>query len=76
MSNVIGEILTNIVKRIESLEEEKRDIQYDIKDLYAEAKSKGIDKKALKQVIKIRKKDKVELEEQEETIKYYLDILG
>lgn len=73
---LLMKMLTNIVKRIEALEEEKKDIQHDIKDLYAEAKSKGIDKKALKQVIKIRKKDKTELIEQEETVKYYLDILG
>lgn len=74
MSN-IKETLKDIVERIESLEQEKKDVQYDIRDLYAEAKGKGIDKKALKQIIKIRKKSKEEREKQEETVKYYLDIL-
>lgn len=71
----INEILKNLVERIEALEEEKKDVQHDIKDLYAEAKSKGIDKKALKKVIKMRKMDKADREEQEETVKYYLDII-
>ena len=71
----INEILKNLVERIEALEEEKKDVQHDIKDLYAEAKSKGINKKALKKVIKMRKMNKADREEQEETVKYYLDII-
>ena len=71
----IGEILKDIVERIERLEEEKKDVQHDIRDLYAEAKSKGINKKVLKKVIKIRKMDRAERDEVEETTKYYLDLI-
>lgn len=45
------------IERIERLEQEKKDIQRDIKEVYAEAAAQGIDKKALKQVIKYRKMD-------------------
>ena len=71
----MGEILKDIVERIERLEEEKKDVQHDIRDLYAEAKSKGINKKVLKKVIKIRKMDRAERDEVEETTKYYLDLI-
>ena len=74
MSN-FGEVLRGMVERIERLEQEKKDITSDLKDLYCEAQSKNINKKALKQIIKIRKKSKKEREEQEDIIKYYLDIL-
>lgn len=75
MSEDINGILRDLVERIEALEEEKKDVQHDIKDLYAEAKSKGINRKALKKVIKLRKMDREERQEQEEAVKYYLDIV-
>lgn len=68
------EIIKDLIERIERLEEEKKDVQHDIKDLYAEAKSKGIDKKALKQVIKLRKMDRETREQLNNTVSYYLDI--
>ena len=57
--------LKSLVERIEHLEEEKRVIQDDIKDIYAEAKSAGFDTKALKHVIKLRKKSKAERDEED-----------
>lgn len=49
--------IKSYVERIERLEEEKKEIQRDIKDIYQEAKAAGYNKKALKQVIKLRKMD-------------------
>lgn len=57
--------LKSIVERIEHLEEEKKGIQDDIKDIYAEAKGAGFDVKALKHVIKLRKKSQAERDEED-----------
>ena len=57
--------LISFVERIERLEQEKKEVQADIKEVFAEAKGKGFDKKALKQVIKFRKmspEDRAEFE--------------
>lgn len=68
--------LKSFVERIERLEEEKQTIQDDIKDVYAEAKGTGFDIKILRQVIRIRKQDKSEREEQEAVLDLYLQALG
>ncbi|MEJ1161951.1 DUF2312 domain-containing protein [Prosthecomicrobium sp. N25] len=68
--------LKSFVERIERLEEEKQTIQDDIKDVYAEAKGTGFDVKILRQVIRIRKQDKSEREEQEAVLDLYLQALG
>ena len=57
-------------------EEEKQTIADDIKDVYAEAKATGYDTKIMKQVIRIRKQDKAEREEQEALLDLYLSALG
>ncbi|MGF1456487.1 MAG: DUF2312 domain-containing protein [Alphaproteobacteria bacterium] len=68
--------LKSIIERIERLEEEKAAIASDIKDIYAEAKANGFDAKILRQVIKIRKMDKHERDEQESLLDVYLAALG
>ncbi|WP_407049830.1 DUF2312 domain-containing protein [Methyloraptor flagellatus] len=73
---VAADQLRSFVERIERLEEEKKTIADDIKDVYAEAKGTGYDTKILKQVIKIRKQDKSEREEQEAILDLYLSALG
>ena len=73
---VAADQLKSFVERIERLEEEKKTIADDIKDVYAEAKGTGYDTKILKQVIKIRKQDKSEREEQEAILELYLAALG
>jgi uncharacterized protein (UPF0335 family) len=65
-----------IVERIERLEEEKKTIAADIKEVYAEAKSNGFDTKILRKVISLRKKDANELQEEEALIEVYLAALG
>ena len=68
--------LKSLVERIERLEEEKSTISTDIKTVYSEAKSHGFDTKILKTVIKLRKKDKSELEEEESMLSLYMTALG
>lgn len=70
------EQLKSIVERIERLEEEKKAISDDIKDVYAEAAGSGFDKKALRAVIRIRKLDKAERDEQDALQTMYLNALG
>ena len=68
--------LRTIVERIERLEEEKRTIAGDIKEVYAEAKGNGFDTKILRKVITLRKKDANERQEEESMIDVYLAALG
>lgn len=64
------------VERIERLEEEKKEIAEQIKEVYGEAKALGYDTKALRTVIKMRKQDRQERQEQEAILEVYLDALG
>jgi uncharacterized protein (UPF0335 family) len=68
--------LKAIIERIEHLEEEKKAIADDIKDVYAEAKGNGYDVKALRTVVRLRKQDKNERAEQEAILQTYMDALG
>ena len=69
--------LRSLIERIERLEEEKADIASDIRDIFAEAKSAGFDVKIMKTVIKLRKMNAADRDEQElllETYRKALDI--
>lgn len=68
--------LKAIVERIERLEEEKKTIADDIRDVYAEAKGNGFDVKALRTVVRLRKQDKNERQEQEAVLETYMHALG
>lgn len=68
--------LRSVVERIERLEEEKAAIANDIKEVYAEAKGNGFDTKTLRQVIRLRKQDKAERQEQEAILDLYMSALG
>ena len=68
--------LKSIVERIEKLEEERKALQEDIKDIYTEAKSAGFDTKVLRMVIASRKKDQAEWEEQQALLETYMKALG
>ena len=68
--------LRSFVERIERLEEEKKTIAEDIKDVYGEAKSMGYDTKVLRKVIAIRKQDANDRLEQEAILDTYLHALG
>lgn len=73
---VAKEQLKSIVERIERLEEEKKAIADDIRDIYAEAKGNGFDVKVLRQVVSLRKKDLTERQEQEAVRDLYMQALG
>lgn len=68
--------LRSYVERIERLEEEKKSISDDIKDVYGEAKAMGYDTKVLRKVIAIRKQDQNDRMEQEAILDTYLHALG
>lgn len=76
LTEATKEKLRQTIERIERLEEEKKEIAEQIKEVYAEAKAFGFDTKALRQVIRIRKTDRAEREEQEMVLDTYLAALG
>ncbi len=69
---VAGDILRGFIERIERLEEEKRGIAEDIREVYAEAKTAGFEPKVMRQVVRIRKMERQEREEQEALLDLYL----
>jgi uncharacterized protein (UPF0335 family) len=68
--------LKAFVERIERLEEEKKALSDDIKDVYAEAKGNGFDVKALRTVVRLRKQDPDERREHETILETYMHALG
>ena len=73
---IAADRLRSLVERIERLEEERKALAGDIKDIYAEAKSAGFDVKVLRQVIRLRRQDQAEVEEQESLLDLYKRALG
>ena len=76
VGGIAGERLRSLIERIERLEEEKRTLSADIKEVYAEAKGTGFDTKIMRQIIRIRKMDKDDLDEQETLLDIYKRALG
>ena len=68
--------LKSIIERIERLEEEKKAISDDIRDVFAEAKGNGYDVKALRTIVRMRKQDANERAEQETILETYMQALG
>ena len=68
--------LRAIVERIERLEEEKKTISDDVRDIYAEAKGNGYDVKALRIIVRLRKQDANERAEQETILETYMHAMG
>ena len=68
--------LRQFVEQIERLEEEKKALSDDIRDKFAEAKAVGFDVKALRQVLRLRKKSKTDRQEEEAILEVYLHALG
>jgi len=76
VGGIAGERLKSFIERIERLEEEKRALAEDIKEVYAEAKGSGFDAKIMRQLIRIRKRDQDELDEEETLLDVYKRALG
>ena len=68
--------LTSIIERIERLEEEKKEVAEQIKEVYAEADSNGFDTKTIRKVVGLRKKPTEERQEEEALLDLYLSALG
>ncbi len=76
VGGIAGEQLKSFIERIERLDEEKRALSEDIKEVYAEAKGSGFEPKIMRQIIKIRKMDKDDLDEEESMLEVYKRALG
>src|SRR5438477_7187552 len=76
IGGIAGERLRSFIERIERLEEEKRALSGDIKEVFAEAKGNGFDTKIMRQLIRIRRMDKDDLDEQETLLDVYKRALG
>ncbi len=68
--------LKAFIERIERLEEEKRALAEDIKDVYAEAKGVGYDVKIMRKIVSLRRQDSHKRKEEEEILDIYLSALG
>lgn len=68
--------LRSFIERIERLEGEKKTISDDIKEVYAELKGSGFDAKAVREIIRLRKKEDFERQEEEAMVKLYKNALG
>ena len=75
-TTVAGDQLKSIIERVERLEEEKREVAEQIKEVYAEAKSNGFDAKTIRKVVSLRKKNTEERQEEEALLDLYLAALG
>jgi uncharacterized protein (UPF0335 family) len=73
---VAADRLKSFIERIERLEEEKKNLTADIREVYAEAKSSGFDTKTMRKVVALRKLDTSERQEQEALLDTYLRALG
>lgn len=74
--NVSAEQLRLFIERIERLEEEKRGIADDVKDVYGEAKSTGFDAKTMRKVVQLRKMEKHHRDEADALLETYRNALG
>jgi len=75
-TGVAAEELKQFVERIERLEEEKKALSDDIRDVYAELKGRGFDVKAVRQIVKMRKQDHSERKEMEAILELYMQALN
>ena len=75
-TGVAAEELKQFIDRLERLEEEKSGIAGDIKEVFAELKGRGFDTKAVRQILRIRKQDHSERQEQEAILELYMQALG
>jgi uncharacterized protein (UPF0335 family) len=76
VGGIAGDRLRSIIDRIERLEEEKKTLANDIKDVYAEAKGAGFDVKILRKLISLRRLEAQEREEMDEILTLYMRAIG
>lgn len=76
IGNIAADRLRSLIERVERLDEERKALTSDIKDIFAEAKSAGFDVKVMRQLIAIRKREPADVEEQEMLLDVYRRSLG
>jgi len=76
VGGIAGDHLRSFIERIERLEEEKKALAEDIKEVYAEAKGTGFDVKIMRQLVRLRKMEDHDREEQEEILDLYKRAIG
>jgi uncharacterized protein (UPF0335 family) len=76
VAGIAGDRLKSFIERVERLEEEKHALAEDIKQVYAEAKSTGFDTRIMRQLVKLRRMDKDDLDEQEVLLDVYRRGIG
>ena len=76
VGGIARERLKSFIERIENLEEEKSALTADIREIYSEAKGIGLDIKTLRQIVRLRKLDSSERQQQEELLDLYKNALG
>jgi uncharacterized protein (UPF0335 family) len=76
VGGITAEQLRSYIERVERLEEEKAELAANVREVFAEAKANGFDTKVMRQVIKLRKMDAQDREEQESLLDLYLRALG
>lgn len=76
IDNQAGEQLKQYIEAVENYESEKRELADRIKEIFDNAKATGFDVKTIREIIKIRRKDKTELEEAEYLLETYKEVLG
>ena len=75
-TDATGQQLKSYIERIEKLEEEKQNLQADIREIYSEAKANGFDTKVMRQLIRLRAQDPNDRSEQEELLDTYKNAIG
>ena len=76
VGGIAADRLRSIIERVERLEEERKALSGDIKDIFGEAKSAGFDVKTIKHILKLRKLEPSEIEEMETLLQIYMRSLG
>jgi uncharacterized protein (UPF0335 family) len=76
VGGIAADRLRSIIERVERLEEERKGLAGDIKDIFTEARAAGFDVKVLRQIIRLRKQEPSEVEEQETLLDIYRRALG
>jgi uncharacterized protein (UPF0335 family) len=76
VGGIASERLQSFIDRVERMEEEKKNLMDDIKDVFAEAKATGFDVKILREILRLRKLDKADRQEQEHLLDLYKRALG
>jgi uncharacterized protein (UPF0335 family) len=76
IGGIAADALRQFIERIERLEEEKKALSADIKDVYAQSKSQGFDTKIIRKIVSLRRKDRQEREEEQQILDLYLAAIG